>query len=89
MPDTIDPPQYEPQALTRKVDSAGWITFKGRDFRCSRAFAGQHVALRTTQQDGVFNLCYRSHVLSQVDLRENIAKPVLDVSERLSSMSPV
>ena len=89
MPERIDPPDYEPQAHVRKVDDAGWISFKGRQFKCSRAFVGRRLALRATQADGVFDLCYRSHVLAQVDLRQNITQTVLDVPERVSSMSPV
>jgi hypothetical protein len=33
-----------------------------------------------TQTDGVFDLCYRSHRLAQIDLRQTVANP--------STMSP-
>jgi transposase InsO family protein len=89
LPKHIDPPEYEPQAHVRKVHDTGWISFKGRTLACSKAFAGRRVALRATTEDGVFDLCYRSHVLAQVDLRQNIVQTVLDVPEHLSSMSPV
>ncbi|WP_151114759.1 IS481 family transposase [Hypericibacter adhaerens] len=89
MPERIDPPEYEPQAQLRKVHDTGWISFKGRQINCSKAFVGRRLALRATTTDGVFDLCYRSHVLSQVDLRQHITHTVLDVPERVSSMSPV
>jgi len=89
MPKTIAPPDYEPQAQVRTVHDGGWISFKGRQINCSKAFVGRRLALRATDQDGLFDLCYRRHVLAQVDLRQNIAKPVLDVPEHLSSLSPV
>jgi transposase InsO family protein len=89
MPHTIDPPEYEPQAEVRKVHDTGWIKFKGRQINCPKAFVGRRLALRTTPTDGVFDLCYRSHVLAQVDLRQNITQTVLDVPERVSSISPV
>jgi transposase InsO family protein len=89
IPAAIAPPDYEPQAQTRKVHQGGWIGFQGRNIKCSKAFTGRRVALRATNQDGLFDLCYRSHVLAQVDLRQNIVKSVLDVPERLSAMSPV
>jgi hypothetical protein len=89
MPETIPPPDYEPQAQVRTVHDGGWIRFKGQDIRCSKAFVGKRLALRATHADGVFDLCYRSHVLAQVDLRQNITQTVLDVPERVSSMSPV
>ncbi|QEX21626.1 IS481 family transposase [Hypericibacter adhaerens] len=89
MPERIDPPQYEPQAQVRKVHDTGWISFKGRQINCSKAFVGRRLALRATITDGVFDLCYRSHRLAQVDLRQHISHAVLDVPERVSAMSPV
>jgi transposase InsO family protein len=89
MPETIVPPEYEPQAHVRKVYDTGWISFKGREISCPRAFAGRRLALRATPTDGLFDLCYRSHVLAQVDLRQNITHTVLNVPERASSISPV
>jgi transposase InsO family protein len=89
MPTTIAPPEYEPQALVRKVDERGWILLKGRRIRCSKAFRGRAVALRATSAEGVFDLCYRRHVLAQVDLRQNIVQTVNHVPEHLSPMCPV
>ena len=89
MPDSIAPPEYEPQAHVRTVGQGGWTSFKGRDIRCSKAFVGKTLALRATDTDGLFDLCYRSHVLAQVDLRQNITQTVLDLPEHLSSISPV
>jgi transposase InsO family protein len=88
-PAIIAPPDYEPQAIVRKVHDPGWISFKGRQINCPKAFVGRRVALRPTDTDGVFDLCYRSHFVAQLDMRQNTIDTVLDVSERLSSMSPV
>jgi transposase InsO family protein len=89
MPETIAPPDYEPEAQVRKVQDTGWISVKGRKISCSKAFAGRRVALRATDTDGLFDLCYRSHVLAQVDLRQNMAQPVHHVPEQVSTLSPV
>jgi transposase InsO family protein len=89
MPEVIEPPDYEPQAHVRTVHEGGWISFKGRQVNCSKAFVGKRLALRATDTDGLFDLCYRSHVLAQVDLRQNITQPVLDVPEQVSTLSPV
>jgi transposase InsO family protein len=89
MPKAIAPPDYEPQAQVRTVHDGGWISFKGRQINCSKAFVGRRLALRATDQDGLFDLCYRRHVLAQVDLRQDSAKTVLDVPEHLSTLSPV
>jgi transposase InsO family protein len=88
MPTAIAPPDYEPQAHVRKVHDTGWISFQGRKINCPKAFAGRRLALRATNHDGLFDLCYRSHVLAQVDLRQDITQTVLDVPERMSSISP-
>lgn len=87
MPDAIRPPEYEPQATVRKVNSSGQFTFKGRALRTSKAFAGKQMALRATNQDGLFDLCYRRHVVAQIDLRHD--KTVHHVPEHVSTLSPV
>jgi transposase InsO family protein len=88
MPNTIAPPEYEPQVQVRMVKRNGWFTFHGRVVQCPQAFVGRRLALRPTQTDGLFDLCYRSHVLAQIDLRKD-AKTVQDVPEQPFSMSPV
>jgi transposase InsO family protein len=89
MPKTIQPPDYEPQAEVRRVDQNGFIAFKGRKLRCSKAFAGKRLALRATNTDGCFHLCYRRHVLAQIDLRQDTAKTAHHVSEQVLTLSPV
>lgn len=68
-PHRVDPPEYEPGSDVRKVRDNGAIYFKNRQIRTCKAFAGKYVALRATATDGVFDLCYRSHRLAQIDLR--------------------
>jgi hypothetical protein len=89
MPDTIDPPEYDTTAQVRMADEQGRIMFNRRKIRCSRAFAGKRLALYATATDGIFTLCYRRHVLAQVDLRQNIVQPVHHVPEHLFALSPV
>jgi transposase InsO family protein len=74
-PGTIMPPEYEPEAFVRRVQQGGRISFQGRDIGCSRAFLGRAVAFRATPTDGVFDLCYRSHTIRRVDLRQLPARP--------------
>jgi transposase InsO family protein len=88
LPTAIRPAEYEPQAKVRTVNDAGWFSFQGRKVRASKAFAGKKVALRATTEDGLFDLCYRRHVLAQVDLRQNVAQPVHHVPEHPFTLSP-
>lgn len=71
MPGAIEPPAYDAGDHVRTVQREGWFYFKGRRIRCSKAFAGKHIALRAKETDGVFDLCYRNHLLGQIDLRQN------------------
>lgn len=88
MPATVEPPDYDGDAHVRVVQDRGWISFRGRAFHCSKAFVGRRIALRPTDTDGVYDLCYRSHRLTQIDLRQQ-PQTVQDVSEQPSRMSPV
>jgi transposase InsO family protein len=74
MPHTTAPPEYDIGASPRWVQKGGHIAFKGRDVSCSKAFVGKRVAFHATDVDGVFDLYYRRHRLSQVDLREAIVQ---------------
>ena len=89
MPETVPPPEYEPQAEARTVGSGGQISFRGRRLRCPQALIGKRVALRATSQDGLFDLCYRRHVLAHIDLRQNMTQPVHHVPEHPSTINPV
>lgn len=89
MPQHIGPPEYEPHAIVRKVRLNGKLSFRGKAFKISRAFAGKALALRPTHTDGVFDICYRRHLLGQVDLTQNTFKSVHHVPEQVSTLSPV
>lgn len=89
LPDRIDPPEYEPQTPVRSVGSNAQISFQNRRIKCPKALIGKKIALRATQIDGVFDLCYRRHTIASLDLRDNIVKSVHHVSEQPSTMSPV
>lgn len=89
MPGKIERPDYEPQAHVRKVRGCGAISFKGRNISTCKAFVGKYVALRATNKDGVFDLCYRHHRLAQIDLAQAMVKSVHHVPEHPSTLSPV
>jgi transposase InsO family protein len=89
MPERIAEPEYEPQAHVRKVFDTGWFSFRGRSFPCPKAFIGKRIALRHTDVDHVLDVCYRSHVLAQIDLRQDAGKTVHHVPEHPYTLSPV
>ena len=88
-PDAIEPPEYEAQTQVRTVGRGGQISFNNRRYRCPQALIGRRIALRATDTDGIYDLCYRRHVISQIDLRDHMSKTVHHVPEQVSTISPV
>lgn len=68
-PETLPPIEYGPGDLVRKVQGTGEICFKGREWQIGYAFAGQPVALRATDEDGILAVFYCRHRVATVDLR--------------------
>jgi hypothetical protein len=89
MPERVRPPEDEPGVPVRTVHAGGWISFEGQRIKCSKAFVGRRIAVRAT--DGVVDPCHRRHRMTRVDLRHAVVtlQPVQDVSEQVSSLSPV
>ncbi len=87
MPDLIAPPDYEPAAQVRKADGSAASASTDDPFAVPRP--SRSLASRTTDTDGIFELCYRRHVLAQLDLRQNIVQSVNHVPEHSSTLSPV
>ena len=69
-PETLPVWDYGPGDQVRKVQALGWISFRGREFRLSKAFRGELVALRPTLQEGVWAVFFGPHRLAQIDERE-------------------
>lgn len=62
--------EYGPADQVRQVQAAGWISFRGREFRLSKAFRGERVALRPTLTDGVWEVFFGPHGIARIDIRE-------------------
>ena len=72
-PERLEAPEYAPTDIVRKVQAQGLISFKGRQIRLCKAFRGHNLALRPTQEDGIWDACFGSHRIAQVDLRNPVA----------------
>lgn len=64
----LDPP-YLGSDEKRRVQGLGEISFKGRTLHVGRAFKGQTVALRATEEEGVWDVHYYHQRVARVDLR--------------------
>jgi len=69
-PEVLPAIEYAPGDQVRKVDSGGFISFKNQAWRISKAFRGQYVALRPTDEDAVFDVHYCAHRIATLDLRQ-------------------
>src|SRR5256885_5073485 len=69
-PEKIEPFDYGPEAIVRRVDADGWLSLRNRPVKLGRAFAGRRVALRPTDQDGCFDVLFCAQGVGAVDLRE-------------------
>ena len=70
-PAVLAPVTYDPDDMIRKVDIVGKIYFRGRTFRISSAFRHQPVAVRPTDQDGIFNVFFCTQKVAQISLRDD------------------
>jgi transposase InsO family protein len=69
-PEVLPPIEYAPGDQVRKVSSDGFINFKNRAWRFSKAFRGEYVALRPTTEDGIFAVHYCAHRIASLDLHQ-------------------
>ena len=70
-PEQLPRLEYGATDQVRKVQTDGKISFRNREFRIGKAFRGYYVALRPTTADGVYEVYFASHRISQIDLHES------------------
>jgi len=68
-PETLPAIEYGPEDQVRKVQQGGKISYHNQEYRISKAFCGQHVALRPTRMDGIFEVFFCNQMIHQIDLR--------------------
>lgn len=63
------PFEYEPHDIVRRVQERGRISLFGQIVRVPRVFRGRDVALRPTQQEGLFDVRFRTQTIATVKVR--------------------
>lgn len=66
-PERLPQWDYGPADQVRKVQAEGWVSFRGREYRLSKAFRGESVALRPTRRDGIWEVFFGPHRLGGID----------------------
>ena len=94
MSETIGPFEYAPRDIVRRVQQGGHVSILGRSVKVPKAFRGKAVAFRATTHDGVFDRRLpnpRGYCNHRIHPTSSTRKPksVHDVSEHLSTLSPV
>jgi len=69
-PEKIEPFDYGREAIVRRVDGDGWLSFRNRPLKIGRAFSYRRVALRATELDGCFDVLFCAHKVGALDLRQ-------------------
>jgi hypothetical protein len=87
--DRLEPVDYTPGDIVRIVQAAGRTSFLGHTIRLPKAFRGKPVAFRPTEQDGRFDVYFRTQLIAHIDLNNDNRKSVHHVSEQASTLSPV
>jgi transposase InsO family protein len=65
----IAPFDHGPDAHLRKVQQKGFFSFRGRELKVPKAFAGKQIAIIPTLEDGHFEIRFRHHLIKAIDLR--------------------
>jgi transposase InsO family protein len=71
-PERIEPIEYSPGDIVRKVQAQGFISYKSHYVKIGGAFQGELVALRHTADDGIFNVYYCHQKIATIDLDDLI-----------------
>ena len=67
--ETIEPFDYGPGAILRRVDGGGWLSFRNRPIKLGKAFAYRRVAVQPATADGRFDIMFCAHKVGALDLR--------------------
>jgi transposase InsO family protein len=67
-PALLPPVEYDEGDDVRKVRRHGQLAFKGRDFFVGEGLTGELVAIRPTEEDGVFKIIFSNREISRINL---------------------
>lgn len=71
----LPPIAYAPGDVVRKVQQAGEIFYQNREYRISKAFRGEYVALRPTHTDGRWEIFFANHRVAKINVRTGVVEP--------------
>lgn len=69
--ENLPPIEYGPHDIVRKVQANGWISYQNKEYRIPKAFRGEYVALRPTNEDGILDVFFCNQRVAKIDLRDH------------------
>ncbi len=72
-PEVLPPIDYDTSDLIRSVRPNGQVSFQGRQYFVGQAFAGEKVALRPADDDGVWGVFFCHQRIATVQRRDQLA----------------
>lgn len=70
LPEKLDPIEYGPNDIIRKVQDKGFISYKNHSFLIGKAFHTYPVALRHTVDDGIMDVYFSHQKVARINLYE-------------------
>ena len=67
---TVEPFDYGADVVLRSVDAAANISFRNRRWKASKALVGKQVAIRPTDDDGVFDIVFRHVTIRSINFHQ-------------------
>lgn len=67
-PEILPEIEYGPSDVVRKVQDGGKLYYRNREFIVSKAFKGQRVAIRSTNEDGRFDVYFCNQKIAQIKI---------------------
>ncbi len=71
-PQELPPIVYDHGETVRKVNRVGQISYRGKTYKLSEAFAGQPVALRPTREDAMLDVIFVRQAIGRLDIRNAV-----------------
>lgn len=67
-PEKIEAYEYEISSLKRKVQNKGIIKFKNREFKVGKAFTGEYVSLRESNENNTYEIFFCNQMIRTITL---------------------
>lgn len=67
-PESLPQIEYDSGDFVRKVQNPGELWFRGKLFKIGRSFVGQHVAIRPSAEEGLFDVFFAHQKIAQINL---------------------